>query len=368
MNKVTVQTQGVDPLGHVWTTPAVFVSDTEWHMGFTRSKLLCAAAAARRSLYDALVCDIGCGFGATAAAIAGFGPREIHSIDKSAEMVQYLKTILTSDQSVNEWLREEQADLVLNDFNAAVHTLETARREFKTSWFTQRGGDLKTGISSVLELLSLETLRKGKVFDVIIGNNAIAWPIGEVKQKLPQTPASVNRAAMAIETVLKPLIALTKNDGVIAVSVTKDFVVDDLNHKRDVELQYQTFVAHPLYDEFHELLADVMFREFSLPWQTPTTESLFTVSDFVDAAKRLGCSTHVVPIEVAFPGSPVNAFMAQLPKIIGKFDLNRRQKIALLERVHKHVRPAIENMTTSHPEFGDPALSENFCFILEKRS
>jgi SAM-dependent methyltransferase len=334
MNDKAKEIQGQDPKSSVFADlqPVLYAAETPVSGSYVASSLVTATLAdALGGLRDKKVLDVGCGYGTTSAALANFFPGEIWAIDSSEKMVDLMKTVMFGDTDLNDWLRRRSADEVLGDlFDTALTHLIRRRTEFQDTAFCRSNRNLLSFVMSSMELLS--SFRG--LFDAVVGNNFLHWPVNQRKAELKKTHPVLSDAVitdLAVVDALRPIANVLKSGGVAVFMEPKDFITLDNDPGGEAHCEAHTMIAHPVFYKFNVVFNRLLKERYGIDRAIPKTAGLFPASRIPGWCELAGLKfVKMVHIEQSLLGDPLSAFYVRLPLWLGGLTkLSFDEKMAL---------------------------------------
>ncbi len=303
------------------------------------------------------VLDVGCGCGATLLALANHVPASITCVDSSSGMVAFLQMLFLSDQNIEESLRAGGvAELLPPDlFGPAVEYFNRQRRRFLASTFMKSGGQVIVKMMSSLDI----TKEKFGLFDAIVGNNFIHWPINSRRVELKKAHPDWSDGQVlntAIDDALRPLVSVLRPGGAMVLMEPKNFVVCDDDPVQEKQCADAMTSTHPLYKKFQETLNRMISERYGVQRVAPKSPGMFDLSRIHQILHRNGLAPQGVLHEESVTCCDVlYSQLLRSPMVLGAVDISLYEKMAL-------GREAVEELrrTASVAELGQPLYSQNF--------
>jgi SAM-dependent methyltransferase len=338
--------------------PILYAAETPISGAFIRqSERTATYADAIANLHGKRVLDLGCGYGLTTLALTAFSPKEIVMVDNSPGMIELMHQVLRSRVSIDLWLRSKGADEVLGEFyDRTLAHLKLMRTSFQEGLFTTSGGIL-TPINQ--DSLSLTTDNIGAV-DVIVGNNVLHWPVNQLRGQ-----QQTDDIKSALHGALRPLASLLPLGGFAVFMEPSDFVMDDANTNRDTYIVEHSFISHPVFRAFHQVLNDRIEERYDeIKRAMPKRHPLFSTKQLPQLLE--GSQFKLVPdgvrhVEWTFTCDPVAACFVRMPLLLGQVNLPFQEKIDLGRNVQRTLARTLTDVEVQTP------LREQWFFIILQR-
>lgn len=331
--------------------PFLYASETPISGGYARqSEISAALADAYAGLHGKRVLDIGCGYGTTTMAITPYSPAEIVAVDSAPGMIELLEQVLLSEVSIDRWMRSKGVERALEELYAPTVThLQWMRRSFCASLFRLRAGILTPLLRDGLELSTEEM----GLFDVIIGNNYLHWPILQRRDHIMTArPDLAPEEALyqAQRDALLPLASLLKPGGIAVLMVSKDFVVIDDDPERDTEIERTLFGKHPVYHALQEAVNRILKVEYRIERTITAMTPCFLASELPVMAQRAGFMlTSIHQMDWAYTCDPIDGYFVRLPLLLGGVDLLPPVKMDIVKRARQEVAKRLPDKAVQTP-------------------
>lgn len=327
--------QGQDPKNNIYAdlNPVLYSSETPVSGAYVLSSWACAiyADALAGGLRGKDVLDVGCGYGTTTSVLMNFAPSKIVAVDNASAMTKLMADIMSGDlNQLEKWLEEKKAREVLGDlFDQTVAHYHRRRQEFDEGIFKRNGGEL---VLKTMPSSSLSPESTG-IFDVVVGNNFLHWPVNqkkaELKKKYPEHPEPylTHRAIIA---ALEPIANVMKTGAVAILMEPKDFMTDDSHPAWEKDLDSNTFVCKPVFRKFHGIFNRLLKERHGIDRAIPTTTGLFLTSQLSDLVAMSGLKLkRIAHFELVWDCEPISSLYVRLPLVLGGVNINFEDKIAL---------------------------------------
>jgi len=357
-------TQGVDPKLQVFEALAALAYATESTISrfyIDQSRMLSATvnACMPEGLRGARVLDMGCGWGTTTMAFSRLGPpKEIWAVDSSAAMIDLYRLVLIDDRPIQPVLLELGASAILGRlYPQLIKHLERMRREFRDGLFWRNAGEVRSMRSSCLDFALPEN---GKLFDVLVANNMVHWPIKEIMAKLESAGASREEAFdQAFARVFGGFAKLVRPGGIVAFLEPKDFLFEDRNPGRDTDLMQNEAAYHPIMTAMQETVNRLLLERHGIKRQTYSTTRLFRLSELPRRLRSVGLELERESgYEYCVEGDPIDSIITRMPMWTGAINLPLETKMALAFDAGEIVREQL-----LHVELNRPMRAQEFIFV-----
>lgn len=348
---------GSDPKGEVFAALAALVYAAEKPVSGTyidQSRVLAAsidAAVGGKGLYGSRVLDIGCGFGTTTEALCRYAPASVTAVDSSEAMVSLLYMVLIGEEPIESHLERYDAKEKLRSFYPGLLTsLREMRRGFRGNLFQRMGGTLLPAQGSCLKLAN----QAQEPFDAIAANNMLHWPLKAAMEK--------EEYADAFRSVFSQLSAGLTKSGICGAVEPKDFMDDDLDPKRNADLEAHETMSHPVRRAYEARLNQLLKERHGIERGMPRTTKLFQTSRLPALLEECGLKLESMRVfESVRMGDPFDSFAVRAPMSTGTIDLPIETKLDLGIEAARLARQDLEGQ-----EYG-PVYDHYFVWIMRKR-
>lgn len=315
--------------------PYTAAEATEAPQYLSQSRALAAAARAARDITGADVLDVACGFGITTHVLAGYNPQSIAAFDASRVMVELAHLVTKSDEPVKDWLVARGGEALLGDSLVEVgRYIAALRAGFRQFHFAQAKRPLELAHSGLMEF------SPGRQYDIVVSNNALHWPVSQLRQSLPHPDDSV-AVQTAVSTVLAKVRSLVRPGGVFAFLTHKVFV-RLADSTLDSFLMARWMGTHPVLAMLNESVRSLLAKEFGhAEGERGAPPILFDEATIGSIAEASGFhllrTTHVQ--ETLVPRtSALEYFRKLIPINLGDVNLAMPEKIEVVNRATALVR------------------------------
>lgn len=271
------------------------------------------------------VLDIGCGYGTSTFAISGFFPASITAIDNSIAMTEMMRFLLLENGDIEEWLNERGAREVLGRrFERTVQYLKFFRQCFRQNNFW--GSSVLKIVNSTLMSFSSDAL-----FDAVVANNVLHWPINQLKKELEDKGQRVETDDCTVKVLAKGR-SLLKVGGVLVVMEPRQVTALDTDYSREGHFNKSGSNNNPVFVKLNLILNRILRERYSIVRDAPKDVKMFRVSQMPDLATKAGFDLErtIVIEEPSFVRS-VDFYPTIIPINLATVDLPLTEKVKIIQ-------------------------------------
>lgn len=310
----------------------------------SQNSALLAEATISGGLREKDVLDIGCGFGTTTFAISSFFPASITAIDNSKAMIEMMRFLLLGKGDVELWLIQKGSKEVLGSrFERTVEYLKFFRRCFRQNSFWAESPRLKTVNSSLMDFFS------SGLFDVAIANNALHWPVNQVKkdhEKEGRSPQTDD----CIVAVLAKARDLLRVAGVLVVMEPRQVTALDTDSSRAENFDRFGSNSNSVFVNLNLILNRILKERYSIERDAPKDLEMFRVSRMPDLAVKAGFELErVVVIEEPSLVRSVDFYPTIIPINLATVDLPLPEKVKIIREAEAELNDILTEEEKSLP-------------------
>ncbi len=302
------------------------------------------------------VLDLGCGYGTTTFAAAGFYPASITATDRSQAMIEMMRLVLLSSGSIEDWLLALGADQLLKEkLSDLTKFLGQMRQCFHLSSFWKHHHPLE-----ILNYGLFEFPTPTDLFDVVVANNVLHWPINQLKADLEKTGQQTTVDRCTAE-VLNQARRLIKPKGILVIMEPKALTVFDTHPLLEASFSELNDGNHPVFIKLNNLINQILQRDYNITRNTPRNPDMFRVSQMdglaVDAGFRLIKTTAVEELTMM---PAIEFFPINVPINLGAINLPLLEKMKVVQEATVGLEPLL-----SEEERTMPMRGQSFYFTFQ---